>query len=96
MSAFGKQSLASPNRAAVIRIVTKISGDDKAAFSYAYDFLQKGNGWTLNDGMDSSSLLYTAGQMLSFKEIDKLPTYSQIVDGSYIDAVLVKLGGVKE
>jgi len=84
------------NRAAVIRIGTKVSGEDKAAVAYAYDFLQKGHGWTLNDGMDPASVAYTAGQMLSFKEIDKLPTYSQIVDSTYIDAVLAKLGRVKE
>ena len=84
------------NRASVIRIGTKVSGEDKAAVSYAYDFLQKAHGWTLNDGMDPSSVAYTAQQMLNFKEIDKLPTYSQIVDASYINAVLAKIGRVAE
>lgn len=84
------------HRAEVIRIGTKITQEDKAAVAYAYDFLQKAHGWTLNDGMDPSAVNYTAGQMLSFKEIDKQPTYSQIVDNTYINDVLAKLGRVAE
>jgi len=84
------------HRAEVIRIGTKITQEDKAAVAYAYDFLQKAHGWTLNDGMDPTAVNYTAGQMLSFKEIDKQPTYSQIVDSTYINDVLAKLGRVAE
>lgn len=84
------------NRAAVIRIGHKVTGEDTAAVAYAYDFLQKSHGWTLNDGMDPAAVAYTAQQMMNFKEIDKVPSYSTIVDNTYINDVLDKLGRVAE
>ena len=84
------------NRAAVIRIGHKVTGEDTAAVAYAYDFLQKAHGWTLNDGMDPASVAYTAQQMLNFKEIDKVPSYSTVIDNTYINDVLAKLGRVAE
>jgi NitT/TauT family transport system substrate-binding protein len=84
------------NRDEVIKIGVATTKEDPAAVAYAYDFIAKGHGWTLNSGMDPASVTYTAQQMLNFKEIDKLPAYSSIVDDSYIKSVLATLGTVPE
>lgn len=84
------------NRNAVIAVGVQATKEDKAAVSYAYDYLAKNHLWTLNSGMDEASEGYTAQQLLNFKEIDKLPAYSAVVDDSYINAVLDKLGRVPE
>jgi hypothetical protein len=46
--------------------------------------------------MDPAAVAYTAQQMMNFKEIDKVPSYSTIVDNTYINDVLDKLGRVAE
>ncbi len=84
------------NEAAVIATGVKETQEDQAAVKYAYDFIVKGHLWTLNDGMDPASVQYTAQQMLNFKEIDKIPDYSTVVDNSYINSVLTTLGRVPE
>lgn len=84
------------NRDAVIAIGVQATKEDKAAVSYAYDYLAKNHLWTLNSGMDQASEAYTAQQLLNFKEIDKVPAYDAVVNDSYINAVLDKLGRVPE
>jgi NitT/TauT family transport system substrate-binding protein len=84
------------NKDEVIQIGVQATQEDKAAVEYAYDFIVKGHLWTLNDGMDPAAEQYTAQQLLNFKEIDKMPSYSQVVDNSYINAVLAQLGRVPE
>ena len=84
------------NRDAVIKIGVEQTKEDPAAVAYAYDYIVKRHLWTLNSGMDQASEAYTAQQLLNFKEIDKLPAYSAVVDDSYINAVLDKLGRVSE
>lgn len=84
------------NKDEVLKIGVKYTQEDPAAVAYAYDFIVKGHLWTLNDGMDPAAEQYTAQQLLDFKEIDKLPSYSQVVDNSYINAVLDKIGRVPE
>ena len=84
------------NRDEVIGIGVTSTKEDQAAVAYAYDFIVKGHLWTLNDGMDPASVQYTAQQLLDFKEIDAMPSYSSVVDNSYITSVLSTLGRVPD
>ena len=84
------------NKDEVIQIGVKYTQEDQAAVAYAYDFIVKGHLWTLNDGMDPAAVQYTSQQLLNFKEIDKIPSYDQVVDNSYINSVLDTLGRVPE
>ncbi|HUW78420.1 MAG TPA: ABC transporter substrate-binding protein [Candidatus Nanopelagicaceae bacterium] len=80
----------------VMKVAAKATQEDPAALSAAYDFIVKGHLWTLNDGMDPKSVLYTEAEMAKFGEIDRIPTYNQIVDTTYINDVLKKIGRVAE
>jgi ABC-type nitrate/sulfonate/bicarbonate transport system substrate-binding protein len=84
------------NKQKVIDIGVKASGESAAAVTYAYNFLVKAHGWTLNIGVTPQTEMYTARQLLKFKEISSLPPFSKVVNLTYIDAVLKQIGTVNE
>jgi hypothetical protein len=80
----------------VVDIGTKVSGEDRAIVSKAYDFMTKGKLWTLNAGISKAQESYTARVSLQLKDIDTLPTYRDVVDPTYIKQVLKQIGTVNE
>jgi len=80
------------NRSKLIDIGVKASGEDPAAVAYAVDFNIQGQLWPLNSGLSQTQEEYTANQLYKFKEINSVPAYSTVVDTTYIDDVLNKLG----
>jgi ABC-type nitrate/sulfonate/bicarbonate transport system substrate-binding protein len=80
------------NRNDLIQLGIQATGEDPDAVSYAVDFLIKGQIWPKNSGLDPAAVNYTAQQLYDLKEISKLPSYDQIVDSSYADAVVTQLG----
>lgn len=83
------------NKAKLIQIGVQASGEDKAAVTYAVDFIIQGHLWPINSGLHQSQEQYTANQLKKFNEIKTVPSYSSVVDSSYIDAVLKKMGTQK-
>ncbi len=82
------------NTNALINIGVKATQEDRGAVSYAVKFLQNEKTWPNNSGLIPKMEAYTAKKLYQFKEIDHVPTYSQVVDNTYIQAVLKKLGRV--
>lgn len=80
------------HKAELIQIGIQATGEDPDAVAYAVDFMLKGQIWPQNSGLDKSQVNYTAQQLYQLKEIPSLPTYDQIVDSSYADAVVQQLG----
>lgn len=82
------------NTNALINLGVKETQEDRGAVAYAVKFLQNEKTWPNNSGLIPKMVNYEAHKLFQFKEIDKVPSYSQIVDDSYIQAVLKKLGRV--
>lgn len=83
------------NKARVIADGAKVSGEDPAAIEYAYNLMIKGQIWPLNEGLPSQeSYLYTADKLKSFGQIERIPTYEETIDASYVDAVMQNVGKV--
>ena len=80
------------NRDALVQIGIKATGEDPAAVAYAVDFMIQGHIWPQNQGLDQSQVDYTTQQLVQLKEIKNQPTYAQIVDSSFADAVVATLG----
>lgn len=80
------------NKQQLIDIGVKASGEDKAAVTYAVNFIIQGHLWPVNSGLSQSQEEFTAQQLKKFNEIKAVPSYSSVVDTTYIDEVLKKLG----
>lgn len=80
------------NRDALIKIGVQATGEDQNAVAFAVDFMVKGQIWPNNQGLDQNQVDYTTQQLYQLKEIPNQPSYSQIVDSSYADAVVAQLG----
>jgi NitT/TauT family transport system substrate-binding protein len=80
------------NRDALIQIAVQATGEDPNAVASAVDFMVKGQIWPNNQGLDQTQVDFTTQQLFQLKEIPNQPTYSQIVDSSYADAVVAQLG----
>jgi NitT/TauT family transport system substrate-binding protein len=80
------------NHDALVQIGAQATGEDPDAVAYAVDVMNKGGIWPNNQGLDKTQVDYTAQQLYDLKEINKLPTYDQIVDSSYADAAVAELG----
>ncbi len=80
------------NTSALVQIGVKQTGEDQDAVAYAVNFMIQGQIWPNNQGLDPTQVNYTAQQLYDLKEINKLPTYDQIVDSSYADAVVAQIG----
>ena len=83
------------NKAKVIADGAKASGEDPAAIEYAYNLMIKGKIWPLNSGLPShASYIYTAMKLKDFGQIDTIPPYTQTIDSSLVDDVLMNVGTV--
>lgn len=80
------------NKDKLVQIGVKATGESQGAVAYAVDFLLKAQVWPQNSGLDQSQEQYTAQQLYDLKEITTMPTYSQVVDSSYIDDVIKTMG----
>lgn len=80
------------NHDALVQIGTQATGEDPAAVASAVDVMIKNHIWPNNQGLDPSQVNYTTQQLFQLKEIPNQPTYAQIVDSSYADAVVAALG----
>jgi len=80
------------NTSKLIAIGVKNTQEDVGAVAYAVHFLQQAKTWPNGLGLSQSSEYYTAKRLKTLKEIDRIPSYSQVVDATYMKAVIAKLG----
>lgn len=80
------------NNAALDAIGVKETQESPAAVAYAVNFLRTSGTWPDGTGLSPSQVNYTAGILFKYKDISKLPTYSQIVNDTYATQAQAKLG----
>jgi ABC-type nitrate/sulfonate/bicarbonate transport system substrate-binding protein len=80
------------NTSALVSLGVKVSGENQPAVAYAVKFLQAAKAWPDGTGLNPAQVNYTAGVLAKYKDIPSQPSYSQIVDPSYANAALAKLG----
>ena len=80
------------NNAALDAIGVKETQEDPAAVAYAVNFLRGAGTWPDGTGLSPAQVNYTAGILLKYKDISKQPSYTGIVDDSYANQALAKLG----
>jgi len=81
------------NDKALIDLGVAKTGEDRAAVAYAVHFNRASGTWPDGVGLNPASVNYTAGVLYKYKDIRRLPSYSEIVDPSYADQAAAKLGG---
>jgi hypothetical protein len=79
------------NNSALIKLGTKVSGEDEAAVAYAVKFLQTSQTWPDGAGLSPAAVNYTASVLAKYKDIPSQPSYSQIVDPQYANAAAAEL-----
>ncbi len=82
------------NTTALINIGVKETQEDRGAVTNAVHFLQAAKTWPVNVGLSQKSEHYTAVKLFQLKTITKLPSYSQVIDPTYMNAVIAQLGKV--
>jgi len=80
------------NNSALDTLGVKETQEDPAAVAYAVDFLRKSGTWPNGTGLDQAQVNYTAGILYKYKDISTQPSYTQIVDESYANQALAKIG----
>lgn len=80
------------NKSKLIDIGVKASGEDRGAVTYAVNFIIQGHLWPTGLGLSKTQEEFTAQQLKKFNEIKSIPSYSSVVNPTYIEAVLKKLG----
>lgn len=80
------------NNAALDAIGVKETQEDPAVVAYAVNFLRSSGTWPDGTGLSPAQVNYTAGILLKYKDISTQPSYTTIVDGSYANQALAKLG----
>ncbi|HET8607663.1 MAG TPA: ABC transporter substrate-binding protein [Gaiellaceae bacterium] len=80
------------HRAETIAIGVKEGQESKDAATKAYDFLKKAHAWTVNDGLKRSRVVGTMAYEHKLGQIPRVPTYGEVVDPTYANAVLQKIG----
>jgi len=80
------------NTAKLIDLGVKTTQEDRGAVTYAVHFLQQAKTWPNGLGLSQSSEYFTAKKLKTLKEIDRIPSYAQVVDATYMKAVIKKLG----
>ena len=80
------------NNSALDALGVTVTQEDPAAVAYAINLLRTSGTWPNGTGLSQSQVNYTAGILFKYKDIDKQPSYSQIVDDSYASQALAKLG----
>jgi NitT/TauT family transport system substrate-binding protein len=80
------------NNAALDAIGVKETQEDPAAVAYAVNFLRSSGTWPDGTGLSPAQINYTAGILLKYKDISTQPSYTKIIDDSYANQALAKLG----
>ena len=80
------------DNSALVSLGVKETQEDPAAVAYAVTFLRSSGTWPDGTGLSPAQVNYTAGILYKYKDITSLPSYGQIVDGSYASQALAKLG----
>lgn len=83
------------HRAEVVKIGVKYTQEDQAIVEKSYDFLAAAHEWTVNDGLRQNMVDYTVQTNFDNKQIDKKPTFDQVVDKTLINKVLASIGTEK-
>lgn len=80
------------NNSALVALGVKETQEDPAAVAYAVNFLRSSGTWPNGTGLPQADVDYTSGILYKYKDITSLPSYSQVVDDSYANQALAKLG----
>jgi NitT/TauT family transport system substrate-binding protein len=80
------------NNAALDAIGVKQTQEDPAAVAYAVNLLRSSGTWPDGTGLSPAQVNYTAGILLKYKDISTQPSYTKIIDESYANQALAKLG----
>lgn len=80
------------NNAALVSLGVSVTHESQAAVQYAVNFERTAGTWPDGTGLNEAGIDYTAGVLFKYKDISRLPSYSQIVNPSYANEALAKLG----
>jgi NitT/TauT family transport system substrate-binding protein len=80
------------NNSALVALGVKQTQEDPAPVAYAVNFLRTSGTWPNGTGLSPAQVNYTAGILLKYKDISTQPSYTKIVDDSYANQALAKLG----
>jgi ABC-type nitrate/sulfonate/bicarbonate transport system substrate-binding protein len=80
------------NNSALDAIGVRETQEDPAAVAYAVNFLRSSGTWPDGTGLTPAQVNYTAGILFKYKDISTQPSYTKIVDDSYANQALAKLG----
>jgi NitT/TauT family transport system substrate-binding protein len=80
------------HRAQTIAIGVKYTQESQATVAHAYDFLAKAHAWTVNTGLQRVRVVTTMQHEFQFKEIPSLPSYDDVVNLTFANQVVGKIG----
>jgi len=80
------------NPAKTIAIGAKYTQESQSTVTQAYQFLAKAHAWTVNTGLEKARVVSTMQHEFQFKEIPSLPSYGDVADLSFANAVVAKIG----
>ncbi|HET9719816.1 MAG TPA: ABC transporter substrate-binding protein [Solirubrobacteraceae bacterium] len=80
------------NNAALVKLGVKETGETPAAVAYAVKFNRDSGTWPDGVGLPRGAVNYTAGVLYKYKDIDRKPSFSQIVDPTYAKQAAAELG----
>lgn len=80
------------NNDALVKLGVSVTKEDEPAVAYAVNFNRSSGTWPDGTGLSPAQVNYTAAVLYKYKDISRLPSYSQIVDPSYAEAALASLG----
>lgn len=78
----------------LVQIAVKNTSEDIGAVRSAVSFLQAAKTWPNNVGLPRASVQYTTQQLFNLKTITTHPTFDQIVNPKYMNAVIKQMGKV--
>lgn len=80
------------HRAQTIAIGVKYTQEPNYAVAGAYDFLAKAHEWTTNTGLEQSRINQTMAYEKKIGIIKTQPTFNQVADPTWANAVVAKIG----
>lgn len=80
------------HRSQTIALGVKYTQEPQYAVAGAYDFLAKAHEWTTNTGLERSRVTQTMAYEHKIGVAKTLPTYDQVANTAYADAVVAKIG----
>lgn len=80
------------HRAQTIAIGVKYTQESLSTVTNAFDFLAKAHAWTVNTGLQHARVVTTMEHEFQFKEIPSLPTFGDVANLTFANAVVKKIG----